>query len=96
MINIGPTIKKYREHNNVTQLQLAEKVKVTPTYISALENNRKDPSLSLLNNISKELNVPMEIIFWDSINDIKNLENKDKEILDIAKNLVSSYYKSDK
>lgn len=94
MINIGATIKKYRDKREITQSQLAKKINVTPTYISALENNRKDPSLSLLTEISRELEIPLEVMFWDTI-EVKNIRGKDKEILEVAKGIINSYYKSE-
>ena len=92
MINIGATIKKYRENNKITQEELANKIDVTPTYISALENNRKEPSISLLNAISKKLDIPLEIMFWDTVN-LEDVKGKDKEIIEVAKGIVNSYFK---
>jgi len=94
MINFGRIIKKYREKTNTTQNQLAIKIGVTPTYVSALENNRKEPSIALLREICKSLQIPPELLFWDLVN-IDDFKKKEREIVEVAKQIVAAYYKSE-
>lgn len=94
MVNIGGTIKKYRMKSNLKQTELAKKIKVTSTYISAVENNRKEPSISLLNMICRAIHLPKEVLFLESVtaNDFKK---KDREIIDTAKEIIKAYYNSE-
>lgn len=42
---IGKQIKQVRDRFKLTQAQLADEIGVKPSYISKLENNKKEPSL---------------------------------------------------
>ncbi len=92
MINWGRTIKKYREKRKLTQEELANRVDVTPTYISALEHNRKEPSLTLITAISRAFNIPQEILYWDTITFPSSLKTKHAKEIRLAKSLVQSVY----
>ena len=61
---IGRNIKKYRIQANLTQSQLAEKTKISVSYISKLEaeNCNKSLSISALNQIANTLNT--DIIYF--------------------------------
>jgi transcriptional regulator with XRE-family HTH domain len=52
---LGKNIKKARKKAKVTQLQLAEKVKVHASYISRIERGVVNPSIEVVENIAKAL-----------------------------------------
>ena len=56
-------LKKYRQFNELTQEELANKVSVRRETIARLENGKYNPSLELAVRISKELNTPIEKLF---------------------------------
>src|SRR3989304_5569114 len=92
MINWGKTIKKYREKLKLTQTELASRVAVTPTYISALEHNRKEPSFSLITSISRAFNVPQEILYWEAVTFPTHLKSTHSKEFRLAKSLVRAVY----
>jgi putative transcriptional regulator len=53
-------IKEEREKAKLTQEELAEKVGITRAYLSQLENNHKEPSIKLLTQIAKALNISIK------------------------------------
>lgn len=53
-------IKQERERSGFTQKELAEKLGITREYLSAVENNHKEPSMKLLQQIAKVLDVPFK------------------------------------
>ena len=59
--NIGAKIVYYRKIRNLTQEELAEKVGITPQYLSRIENGgySKNVSLSTLMKIAGVLDVTM-------------------------------------
>lgn len=61
MNSIGLQIKMNRKFKKISQFELAEKVGISQTYLSQLENNFKNPGLSLLVKIATELNVTLII-----------------------------------
>ncbi|CEK38012.1 helix-turn-helix transcriptional regulator [Paraclostridium sordellii] len=56
-------LKKYRQFNELTQEELANKVNVRRETIARLENAKYNPSLELAVRISNELNIPLEKLF---------------------------------
>ncbi|SRR5437762_12143332 len=51
---LGVMLQEFREKNNMTQQQLAEKCGTTKTYISRIENDASDIRLSTLMRIIKQ------------------------------------------
>lgn len=92
MINFGRAIKKYREKLNIKQKDLAEKCNITSTYLSAVENNRKEPSLSLLAKVSAALKLPKEILFWDAVELDDKFSQSDVAAIETAKDVVNQYF----
>ncbi len=62
---IGINVGYVKKTLNITQEDLAEKCMISASYIRQIEapNVNKAPSVSVLYNISKELGVPLEVLF---------------------------------
>ncbi|EPF4548799.1 helix-turn-helix domain-containing protein [Klebsiella aerogenes] len=63
-MNIGQAIKLCRTRREISQTDLARKAECSVSYLSMLENNKRDPTLSTLNSIASALNIPVSIIFF--------------------------------
>ena len=62
---IRNNIRKLRfHHDEMTQQQLAEKVKVTRQTIVAIEKGKYSPSLELAFRIARVFDVPLEEVFF--------------------------------
>ena len=62
---IRNNIRKLRfHHDEMTQQQLAEKVKVTRQTIVAIEKGKYSPSLELAFRIARTFDVPLEEVFF--------------------------------
>lgn len=59
----GEIIKELREKNNLTQSALADMINVSPKTISKWENKRGLPDISLLEPLSKALNISLVELF---------------------------------
>ncbi len=66
---LGAEIRRVRQDNGLTLKQLAERVDVTASYLSQLERDIVEPSLSVLRKIANALGVPVYIF----------LANEDKQ-----------------
>jgi transcriptional regulator with XRE-family HTH domain len=55
------------------QKELAHKLEINESYLSLLESEKKEPSLSLLRKIAGALDVPIAMFFWE--NNEQNSEN---------------------
>jgi len=57
-MTLGQRIKALRKQRKMTQVELAVEVHLSPSYISAIEQNVRQPSLRTLNKIGRALGVP--------------------------------------
>lgn len=62
---LGLKIALYRKQRNLTQIDLADKVNISRTYLSNIESPKTivNPSLDVIIDISKALDVPMSKLF---------------------------------
>ena len=58
-------IRKYRKKMNLTIKELAARTGLSIGYISQLERNEAEPSLSSLRKIAKEFDVPLYVLIED-------------------------------
>jgi transcriptional regulator with XRE-family HTH domain len=62
-LTLGKSIKLIRSSAGVRQRQLAERLGVSANYVSLLESDKREPSISFLRRLSKELSVPVGVFF---------------------------------
>ncbi|HDM10833.1 MAG: cupin domain-containing protein [Deltaproteobacteria bacterium] len=85
MDNIGPRIRQLREARNMTQRDLAARVGCTPAYISLLENNKVDPSLSMLKKITSCLDITIVDFFRKGTEEKIVVHKEEREIASFTK-----------
>ena len=78
---LGKTIKILRVAKGLKQSEVAKQLKVSVACISLIENNKRSPSLTLLNKLSGILDVPVSL-FWI------NLDMSRKDITPQEKSLL--------
>ena len=67
-IQIGEQVRLAREKAKVTQEQLAEKIDVSPQYVSDLERGVVGPSVSTIKRICTSLNVSSDQLLFGNAN----------------------------
>ncbi len=82
---LGEKIKEIRKSRKITQAELAELINVDSKYISRIETSNASPSLEVVHNIAKALNVQEKDLFDTSC--MKTKEELDREIIDGLKRL---------
>ena len=106
-MSLGENIKLYRKKQKLTQVQLADKANISRSYLADVENNRYNPSVDTLKNISNGLGINLNELLSDneltSTSDMPkklspevetiaaHLESKDKEITPKKMKLLKSY-----
>lgn len=65
---IGQNIKKFRKKQGYSQEILAEKIGISPSYMSYIESGYKGMSLSTLIKIANALNISADELLSDNIN----------------------------
>ncbi|WP_343631099.1 helix-turn-helix transcriptional regulator [Fluviicola sp.] len=66
-MDLGTVIKNNRKQKRQTQEEFAKACGITQTYLSQIEGNKKEPNLSTLKVISDELDIPLPVLFFMSI-----------------------------
>lgn len=85
-IKIGKFIKECRNKNNLTQMQLAEKLGITDRAVSKWENGRAMPDSSLMLDLCKELKITVNDLLSGEVVVMENYnENSEKIILEMVK-----------
>ncbi len=84
-IKIGEFIKECRNKNNLTQMQLAEKLNITDRAISKWENGRAMPDSSIMLDLCKELKITVNDLLSGEVVSVNNYnENSEKIILEMV------------
>jgi transcriptional regulator with XRE-family HTH domain len=58
MLTLGSALKRLRQAAGLTQRELSERLDVDSTYLSHLEADRKEPSMTLLKSMAAVLEIP--------------------------------------
>lgn len=68
-MDLGLTIKEIRQEKKYTQEHLAMLCGITQTYLSQIERNQKEPTISALKDIAAALEMPLPVLFFLSLDD---------------------------
>lgn len=60
---LGLNIAYYRKEKKLSQIQLADKIDISRTHMSRIENNDCSVSLDVIFSIAKALNIPVNKLF---------------------------------
>lgn len=63
-MNIGKAIKLCRIQKNLRQIELANTAGISMSYLSLIEQGKRDPNFSVLESIAKGLDVPLSILVF--------------------------------
>ena len=80
-IKIGKFIAECRKRNNLTQMQLAEKLNITDRAISKWENGKAMPDSSIMLDLCKELNISVNELLSGEMIEMKNYDKRAEENL---------------
>ena len=85
-VKIGKFIAECRKKNNLTQMQLAEKLNITDRAISKWENGKSMPDSSIMLDLCNELKISVNELLSGEMIEMNNYnEIAEKTLLEIAK-----------
>ena len=85
-IKIGKFIAECRKKNNLTQMQLAEKLNITDRAISKWENGKAMPDSSIMLDLCNELKISVnELLSGEMINMENKNEKQEQLLINMAK-----------
>lgn len=97
-MNIGKIIKETRKSKGLKQQSFAKMCGITQTYLSQIENNVKDPTTSLLRKIAENLNLPLPILYFLSLEKSDIVERKQEAyelLMPSIKSLINQFFSDD-
>ena len=84
-IKIGKFIAECRKNNNLTQMQLAEKLNITDRAISKWENGKGMPDSSIMLDLCNELKISVNELLCGELIEMNNYnEVAEKTLLEMA------------
>lgn len=86
-MNLGEAIKLCRTRRGLTQTELAERSGVSVSYLSMLEQNKRDPSLKTIEKIAGGIGLPASLLILIAA-DPRELEPVDRTIAEKVSHLV--------
>lgn len=93
-IDIGNTIRRLRSHRELTLKDLAEATDLSLSYLSLIERNKRDPSLSNLAKIAKAFDLPPSILIFIS-SDMDTHRGAHAEITEQMMSIVKDLFQND-
>lgn len=90
METLAKNIKQLRLKNNMTQQQLASKLDLTKSVISAYETGLRQPSYDVLINLARYFNVSSDFLLGIDINNTCDLSGLTTEEQNAINNLINS------
>ena len=84
-IKIGRFIAECRKNNNLTQMQLAERLSITDRAVSKWENGKSMPDSAIILDLCKELKITVnDLLSGEKINMENNNQKNEQLLLDMA------------
>ncbi len=80
-VKIGKFIAECRKKNNLTQMQLTEKLNITDRAISKWENGKAMPDSSIMLDLCNELKISVNELLSGEMIDMKNTDKKTEQLL---------------
>ena len=85
-IKIGKFIAECRKNNNLTQMQLAEKLNITDRAVSKWENGRAMPDSSIMLDLCKELKITVNELLSGEVLEMNSYNEKtEQNLIDMVK-----------
>lgn len=86
---MGKRIRNSREAKGKTQEQIAEKIQISPTFLSSIENGVKKGSFNTYMKLAIALDVTLDYLSQDIVPKA-GINEQDKELLDIFHSLEAN------
>jgi transcriptional regulator with XRE-family HTH domain len=87
-MSVGRTIKFLRIAEGLKQKELADRLDVSPNYLSLVENDKREPSLSFLGSLASEMGIPLGLLFLEVDGNLSEVSPEERALLIRIKDLV--------
>ena len=85
-MNFSKALKLCRTQKGISKTELAEKAGLSVSYLSLLEQGKRDPVLSTIDSICKALNIPSSIFMFlaSDVNELNGISTELAEKLSLT------------
>ena len=94
-MDIGKVIREARKSRGLKQQSFAAMCGITQTYLSQIENNIKEPTLSLLKRVAENRHLPLPILYFLSL-EKEDIEERKQDAYELLmpsiKSLVNQFF----
>ena len=80
-MSVGRTVKFLRVAEGLKQKELAERLDVSPNYLSLVENDKREPSLSFLRDLASEMRIPLGLLFLEIDSGLGEVSPEERALL---------------
>jgi transcriptional regulator with XRE-family HTH domain len=80
-MSVGRAAKFARVAAGIKQKDLADRLDVSRNYLSLVENNKREPSISFLRNLAGELAIPLGLLFLNVDSDLSEVSPEERVLL---------------
>ncbi len=80
-MSVGRAVKFARVAAGVKQKDLAERLDVSPNYLSLVENDKREPSISFLRDLAGEMGIPLGVLFLNVDGDLNEVSAEERALL---------------
>jgi transcriptional regulator with XRE-family HTH domain len=87
-MSVGRTIKNLRNAAGLKQKDLADRLDISPNYLSLVENDKREPSVSFLRTLAREIGIPLGLLFLDIEGDIRKASPEEIALIMRIQDLV--------
>lgn len=84
-------LRNLRETNRISQSELAERINVNKSLISAYENQLRLPSLKVLSKLAAQFNTSMEFLLGIKRNSMIDVSNLTPEQVAVITNIIKQF-----
>ena len=84
---MGEAVKLLRLKKKIKQRELSKLCNISQTYLSQIENGKKEPTFSIIKKIGDQLCVPLPVILFMSLNE-KDVPDGKKEFFIVLNPMI--------
>ena len=98
-MTIGQKLKELRKQKSLKQGVVAKEMGISQTYLSQIENGKRNPSTVLLDRFAAFCNVPLAVLYWLTLTEDSVASDKKeffKQIKPILDTVVKDLFTGDK
>jgi transcriptional regulator with XRE-family HTH domain len=94
MLAVGKAIRMLRARKGISQKELASRADITPSFLCLVESDSRDASIKVIERIAVALDVPPEVLIWESVELPSDLSPRDRRMCELAKVIVRGVYEN--